>query len=97
MATLTELTQLLGDPGPLEPKIRGALLIEANIIAANGSATAAQKAWAKLCFQDVNEFRQAALSAVLAANSGATFAAIQGASDSAVQTAVHAVIPILTG
>lgn len=97
MATLTELTSLLGDPGALEPKIRGALLIEAQIIVANGSATAAQKAWAKACFEDVNQFRGAALAAVLAANNTATFAQIQGAADSAVQTAVHAAIPILTG
>lgn len=97
MATLTELTQLLGDSGALEPKIRGALLIEANLIVANGSATTAQKTWARACFEDVNQFRQAALAAVLAANNTATSAQIQGATDSAVQTAVHAIIPILTG
>lgn len=97
MATLTELTALLGEPGALGPKIRGALLIEAQIIAVNGSATANQKAWALRCFEDPNNFAAAALAAVLAANNTATVAVIQGAADSAVQTAVHAVIPILTG
>lgn len=97
MATLTELTALLGDAGALDAKIRGALLIEAQLIVANSSATAAQKLWARMCFEDVAQFKQAALAAVLAANNTATFAQIQGASDSAVQTAVHNVIPILTG
>lgn len=97
MATLTELTALLGDPGALEAKIRGALLIEAQIIVANGSATALQKAWARACFEDVNQFRTAAYAAVLAANNAQTVAVIQGATDAQVQTAVHAVIPILTG
>lgn len=97
MATLAELTGLLGDPGALGPKIRGALLIEAQIIVSNGSATALQKAWAKACFAGPEAFADSALAAVLAANNTATVAAIQTASDASVQTAVHAVIPILTG
>lgn len=97
MATLTEITELLGDPGGLGPKIRGALLVEANLIVGNAAATEAQKAWARACFAEPSQFAAQALSAVLAANTGFTKAQIQGAADSAVQTAVHNAMPTLTG
>lgn len=97
MATLTELTSLLGDSGLLGPKIRGALLIAAQTIVVNASATAPQKVWARECFREPNQFERQALAAVLAANNTATVAAIQGATDAQVQTAVNAVLPILTG
>lgn len=97
MATLTELTGLLGDP-TLSPKIRGALLVASQTIVALGAgASAAQKEFARECFRQPAQFEAMALSAVLAANAGQTTAVILGASDSAIQTNVNAVLPILVG
>lgn len=98
MATLTELNGLVGTPtDTLVGKITGALLVAAQSIIANASATAAQKEWARQCLQDPTQFRVTAVNAVIASNNTATVAAITGATDAQVQTAVNNVLPILTG
>lgn len=98
MATLTELNSLVGTPPPtLQAQIVGALLIAAQGIVANGSATAPQRVWAARCLQDPTQFRAQALNAVYASNNTATVAVISSATDAQVQTAVNAVLPILTG
>lgn len=75
----------------------GALLVAAQTIVANASATVAQKNWARALFESPTQFRDQAFNAVLAANAGITVAAFTGAADSAVQTAVNNALPTLTG
>lgn len=100
MATLTELNDLMGgvtNSDLLKAKITGALLVAAQTVVANASATPAQKEWARECLASPTRFRDQAFNAVLAANSTATVAAITGANDAAVQAAVNAALPVLTG
>lgn len=97
MATLIELNALLGDRGALFDKVRAAILIAAEGIRANASATAAQKAWARRAFTGPDGDAVAAYNAVLAANNTATVAQLQNATDAQVQTAVGNVLGILTG
>lgn len=98
MATLTELNAILGSPGDLQPKIIGALLIEAAIIVALGVlATDKQKIFAKTCFELPNTFYAAALGAILGMNHSASSSDIVNADDAAVQNAVHNIIPVLVG
>lgn len=100
MATLTELNDLLGgatNTDALKAKISGALLVAAQSIVANGSATAAQKAWARDCLEQPTRFRETAFNAVIASNNSVTVAQLQAATDVQVQTAVNNALPVLTG
>lgn len=97
MATLLELTQMLGERGSLYDKVRGALLVAAQTIVANASATDAQKAWAREVLHDPGAHAATAYHAVIAANNAATVAQLQSATDEQVNTAVQAVLPVLTG
>lgn len=98
MATLSELNTLLGDTsGALYGKIRGALLVAADGVRTNGAATAPQKLWARDVLQRPDFYVSAAYNAVLATNNTATVAAITGATDAQIQTAVTGVVAILAG
>lgn len=100
MATLTELNQFLGseiDASVMRNKIMGALLVAAQSIIVNASATVPQKAWARACFSDPSQFREQAFNAMLASNNTATVVQITSATDLQVQTAINAALPALTG
>lgn len=93
MATLTEIHDLFSDPA-ITKKVRAALVIAANNLL-DGSPTTAQKAYAAAVFSDpISEAEKATL-AVLAANADSTVVQIRGASDSAIQNNVNAVIQTL--
>ena len=93
MATYTELRSLFNDSDLLE-KIDTAVVIAANNLI-NGTPTAADKAWISAVLGDPRAEAEKALMVVLASNSGASVATIQGATDVAIQTNVDTVVPIL--
>jgi len=95
MATYAELIEASGNSA-LVARVRVACVVAADAIRANGSATAAQKAWAKAIFDDPETGQRAVLWSVLAQNRAATLAQIVGATDAQVQTAVDAAVPLLT-
>jgi len=93
MATLQELRGLFNDSDLLE-KGEAALIIEAKGLLA-ATPTAADKAWAASVTEDTNAEAQKALKFVLASNSDASVATIQGATDNAIQTSVNSVVSAL--
>lgn len=95
MATLIEINTLLGERDVLFQKVRAAMLISAEAVRANGSATALSKAWAKRVFLNPDEQATGVYNAVIAANNTATITAIRGATDTQVQTAVTNVLSIM--
>jgi hypothetical protein len=96
MATYAELIQASGDSG-LISKVQVACVVAADVIRANGSATAPQKAWAKAVFSDPSSAMRTVLWSVLVQNKAQNYATIVGATDAQVQTAVDAAIPLLAG
>lgn len=99
MATYTELHALRGAESTLalRQKITVALTIKANTIAKLPTPTTAQKEFAKAALRDPESYLGVVLNYVLAENNTATTAAIIGASDSLVQTAVNAAVDTLLG
>ncbi len=95
MATYQELIEASGNSA-LIGKVRVACVIAADAIRTNGAATAGQKAWAKMIFDNPESGQRAVLWSVLAQNKTATLAQITGATDAQVQTAVDAAVPLLT-
>jgi len=93
MATLTELSSLYGD-GDLIKKISAALVIAVKDLL-DATPTADDRKYAAKVFSGPHTEAHRALMYVLAANSGLSVAAIQGATDAAIQTNVDAVVPIL--
>lgn len=93
MATLRELRGLFRDSDLLE-KVESATVIAANNLLGS-TPSAADKAWASQVFSDPFREAQKVLMAVLADNSAAATATIQGASDAAIQTSVNTVVPNL--
>jgi hypothetical protein len=96
MATYEELHNLAGNNALLD-RIAVAITIKADAILNDGAATTAEKAWAKTAFVDPQSQAKAFQNAVLAANSSATVAAINGATDSLLQTNVDAAVSIFAG
>ncbi len=94
MATYVELHDLLGSPtlDTVRKRIRVAIAVRAQTIAADQAATAGQKAWAKEALKNVTGHEEAVLRYILAANKAATVAAIIAADDAAVQTQVDAAV-----
>ena len=91
MATYAELIQASNDGG-LNTRIRVACFIAAELIVEEDPATAnhaARIAWARNVFANPAQEAMRMAWAVLAQNRNATLAAIIGASDAAVQTAVN--------
>lgn len=93
MATLLELNGLFSD-SDLIKKVGAALLVGCKTIL-DGTPTATDRVYAAKVFNDPHSEAHRVLKYVLAANSAATVAAIQGAADSAIQANVDAAIPIL--
>lgn len=94
MATLTELTSLFAD-GDLIKKISAALVISVKDLLDGATPTAADRAYAAKVFAGPHKEAHRALMFVLAANATASVEQIQGASDSAIQANVDAVVPVL--
>jgi hypothetical protein len=90
MATYAELLTLWNDSA-LFNKIRVAVIVAAEKIRVESEATtkhAERLAWAKGAIQNPDVAAQVMLNAVLAQNAGVALAAITGATDAQVQTAV---------
>ncbi len=95
MASYQELIQASSD-SDLVSKVMVACVVAADVIRANGSATTNQKAWAAKVFADPPGAMREVLWSVLAQNKAQPLATILAANDGAVQTAVDAVVPLLT-
>ena len=93
MATYVEIRNLFDDSA-LRNRVATAVIIAANGILGEGAATAPRKAWAAKAFSSAEQEAKRILMAVLAANSGASVAQIQGASDAALQTNVDNAIDL---
>lgn len=96
MATYAELLTA-SENSTLNQKIRVACIIAAEAIRTESGATtnhANRLVWAKAVFANPNAEAQRMLWAVLAQNKDATLAAITGATDAAVQTAVNAAVDV---
>lgn len=96
MATYAELLTA-SENSTLNQKIRVACIIAAEAIRTENNATANHAnrlIWAKAVFANPVAEAQRMLWAVLAQNKDATLAAITGATDAAVQTAVNAAVDV---
>lgn len=93
MATLQELRALFDDSDLME-KTESAIVIAAQQLLV-GTPTAADKAWAAEVLSNPGGEARKAWRYVLAANEGLSSSAIQGASDSAIQTQVGNAVPHL--
>ena len=95
MATYIELSQLMEQTDLLR-KVGVAARVAAEAIRVNGAATAAQKAWAREALENNANVSRKLLGSVLIQNKNATVAQIESASDSTIQTAVDAAVPLFT-
>ena len=93
MANYVELRGLFKD-SPLLNRVTMATVIAANNLLA-GAPTAASKAYASAVFENPEAEARKVFMAVLATNNSLSVAAIQGATDAAIQTAVNTVVPLL--
>ena len=94
MATYLELSSLSND-SDLRNKVAVALAIEAQAILISASPTAAQASWASRVLRNPLTEARSAINAVLAANSSATVAQIQAATDTAIQSNVSDIVDVL--
>jgi hypothetical protein len=101
MATYLELANYKGDNGSdydnLRAKIKVALAVKAQAIAASTSPTAAEVTWAKDVLKELDSVAEETVNYVLAANKSATIAQINAASDTTVQTNVDEAVDNLYG
>jgi len=99
MATYAEIYAIAagGDPAhdALRDKVAVACAIAANGYLGDETATDAQKRWAARAAGDIRGAAAVVYPLVLAANSGASTAAILAANDAAIQAAVDAVTAAL--
>lgn len=96
MATYAELL-IASENETLRNKVRVACVVAAEVVRTElVSVTnhANRLGWAKSVFESPESVTQRMLWAVLAQNAGASLAAITGASDSTVQTAVNAAVDV---
>ena len=96
MASYLALHDLLTDK-ELRERCLVAVLVEADEIRRDPAATDAQKNWARFAMGSPGQVSEIALRAVLAQHNGLTVAQIKQATDSVLQGAVHAVMPLLAG
>jgi len=88
MATLAELVTLFSDSG-LRNRITAAAIVKAQTVLVDANAPAARKAWAETCLGNTAGTVELLFKYVLAASRAASLAAITGATDEVVQTAVN--------
>jgi hypothetical protein len=96
MATYAELLTASNND-TLRQKVRVACVIAAEAVRTEASATTNHTnrlAWAKAVFMNPESEGNRMMWAVLAQNAAATYAAIIGATDAAVQTAVNAAVDV---
>jgi hypothetical protein len=96
MATYAELLQASANDG-LRQKVLVACIIAAETVRTESASIpnhTARLAWAKAVFANPEQERNRMIMAVLAQNKAATLAAITGASDATVQTAVDAAVDV---
>lgn len=94
MATYVEIRNLFND-GPLRNRVSTAVIIAAENMLTGLTPTAAQRAFALAVMTNPDVWGERVYKIVLAANSGASVAQIQGAPDTgagSIQAAVDAVI-----
>ena len=96
MASYLELHDLLTDKA-LRERCLVAVLVEADEIRRDASATAGQKALARSIFGGPQAYSEIALRAVLANYNTVTVAQITQSTDTMLQNAVHDVMPLLAG
>lgn len=92
MATLEELRDLYSDDG-LRKRVEVATVIAAQALLEAVPGTANGRAWALVVLQNPNLWGRVVYKSILATNAATSVAQIQGATDSAIQTAVDAVAP----
>jgi hypothetical protein len=96
MATYMELRVLFND-SDLQDRVEVSCIVAAETIRTEDGGTtnhANRLAWAKGAFEHPRGVRNEMLMALLAANKDATVAAIQGVTDSALQTQLDAAIDV---
>jgi hypothetical protein len=96
MATYDELLLASEDPA-LRKRVKVATVIASETIRTESDATpnhAARLVWARLVFESPESATDRMLWAVLAQNKAAAYAAIVGASDATIQTAVDAAVDV---
>lgn len=98
MATYLELHAIRGAAGAnsLTQKIAVAICVKANALS-KATPTASQRAWITSALGSPNSYVDLVLNYILADYNTAAVAAITGASDAAVQTAVNAAVDTLLG
>ena len=99
MATLKEIYDFVGsaDSSDLRNKIVAALVVRSMAIVNDGTSTAEQNNFARACLRNPKQYEATALNAIMGEYAGLTIAAIQGASDEDIQTAVNKVVDQLLG
>ena len=99
MATYTDLHALRGSGTitPLRQKITVAIAIKANAIAKSATPTEAMVAWSKQALATPDQYQELVLNYILADYNTSSTAAITGATDAQVQTAVNAAVDTLLG
>ncbi len=93
MATYTKIRDLFSDD-TLRNRVEVAVIVAADGLLA-GTPTADEQKWATAVFDSPRREGKKAYMAVLAANSGATVAQIQSATDAAIQANVDDVVAAL--
>lgn len=96
MATYTEIKSLFNEP-VLRDKVEVACIIASKAIKDESDQTnnhANRLKWARKAFSNPTSAAEAMVKVLLAENSSLTVAQIQGASDSAIQTAVNNAINV---
>lgn len=91
MATYIEIRGLFNS-SDLRNKVATAVVVAAQVILENGTATTAQKAWANKAFSNPSGEAGRIYMSVLAANKDATLSAIESSTDAQIQTNVDAAI-----
>lgn len=94
MATYLEIDGLSSD-SDLLARLTTAVLVSADAIRANGTATAQQRQWAVATLNRPQAMAQRILPLVLVQNRAFTAAQIRGATDASLQTAVDTAVPMI--
>jgi hypothetical protein len=95
MASYAEIFDLLTRDGALMSRTSIALLVAADSIRANGSATVARQKWATMVLANPRAYAPSALALALVQNRNVSVAELQGASDAALQSAVDGAVAML--
>lgn len=95
MASYAELFDLLTRDGALMSRTSIALLVAADAIRANVSATVAQQKWATAVLSNPRAYAPSALALALVQNRNLSVAQLTSASDASLQSAVDGAVTML--